>query len=470
MIIKRIHFCGVGGVAMASLAVMCSNLGYDVSGSDLVIYSPMKEYLLKHKIRIFSGYKKDTIKQINADVYIIGNALSRGNIEVETILNEGYFYLSLPEFLKIEFLRQRKNIVITGTHGKTSVTSLSAFLLDSGGLNPGFMVGGVPAHFDVSARAGDVGGWFVIEGDEYDTSLFDKRSKFFHYLPRVVVINNLEFDHGDIFTDLADIKKSFKLMLRQLPANGVVFVNGDDEDALSVTKDLPSKVISFGLGDKCDVRVTNFTYDIKSAKSRFNINTLEGEVIPISTSLWGEFNARNITAGALVANYCSLSWEVIKDGISNFKNVARRLDLLNKSDDFKVYDDFSHHPTAILETSKAIKKSHLNSRLKVIYEPRSNTSIGKIHQASMAKSFFHCDKIIIYPSASWRKLAPDKRLDIDKVVQEIGDRACVINDLQNLKNQLIKGSRAGDILIFMSQGDFGGLPKELGNYFDNHYL
>lgn len=463
----KLYFVGIGGVAMAACAVMFKNLDYQITGSDNAIYEPALSMLKNNHIKLCQSYSAKNIKQAAADLYIIGNSVSRSNPEVEEILNLKLTYTSLPELLKYHILNKRENIVVSGTHGKTTVTSMVAFLLDQAGLATGFMIGGKPGNFDVSARAGEKDGWFVIEGDEYDTYLFDKRSKFFHYPPKILIINNIEFDHADIFNNLDDIKKAFKLMLRQIPKSGTIIVNGDDENALEVAKAGFSRVISFGFADHCDAKISQINFNAAAYSSSF-IFTYKDKNLHLSTNLIGKFNIKNALAAALASNISGVSWAKIKAALPNFKASFRRLNRLDKTGNIKIFDDFAHHPTAISETITALKTMYPQQTLHVLYQPSSNTAVSNCLQADLIKALALADKIIIYPSEKWHKKEPAKRLNLTELKQQLADKLQIVHDDANIFNHLKKNLRSNELVVFMGQSDFGGLPLKIANYVDRY--
>src|SRR5689334_19791188 len=315
---KKFHFLGICGTAMASVAAALQERGFKITGSDESVYPPMSTFLEKRGIALKAGYRPENIPN-DAEVVVIGNALKRGNPEVEAILNRKLFYLSLPEVLKTYFLRGRHNLVVTGTHGKTTVTALLAWILEKAGRKPGFLIAGLPKNFGQGARLND-SKYFVIEGDEYDTAFFDKRSKFIHYLPELLIVNNLEFDHADIFRDLDEIKLSFRRLLNIVPQNGMVLLNGDDPNCVEVAKDCLAQMIEIGFSKNCAQRIRNVAYSGESSRFKLGEDSFE---IPLA----GEFNVRNAAMAAMAARFYEVPKKKIDSAFKSFAGIARRQEL-----------------------------------------------------------------------------------------------------------------------------------------------
>jgi UDP-N-acetylmuramate: L-alanyl-gamma-D-glutamyl-meso-diaminopimelate ligase len=463
---KHYHFTGICGTAMASLAVLLKNRGHQITGSDENVYPPMSDFLQDNGIEIQSPYGVENLKP-HPDYVVLGNALSRGNLEVEYALEKHLHYLSMAELLKNDFIRNNRSIVISGTHGKTTTTSLAAHVLHQCQKPTGFMVGGIAENFKASSK--DIkDGYFVIEGDEYDTSFFDKRSKFFHYLPDILIINNIEFDHADIFKNLDEIKRSFSLMLRQIPQNGLIIVNGDDPVALEVANSGFSPVIAFGKQKNNDAIISNFETKTDGNCSVFTLE-YQNRSFPLKIPLMGEFNAYNATAVSLMALNEGLTIEEIQKSLLTFKNVRRRLQLVSTSEKNMVFDDFAHHPTAIQATIGAVRKKWPNHRIHAVFEARSNTSVRKFHQDRMAQVFSEADHVIFYKLHREAKIAPEDRLDLDQVVLQLRNmkkKAHLIKDLDDIVDHVVKCVTPGDIVLVMSQGAFGGIQHKIAQRLD----
>src|SRR5437870_630890 len=368
---KRFHFLGICGTAMGSVAAALRERGFQVSGSDENVYPPMSTFLEKEGVALKKSYRPENIPR-DADVVVIGNAMKRGNPEVEAVLNRKLFYLSLPEVLKNYFLRGRHNLVVTGTHGKTTTTALLAWIMEKAGRRPGYLIGGIPKNFGEGARLND-SKYFVIEGDEYDTAFFDKRSKFIHYLPELLIVNNIEFDHADIFSSLDEIKLSFRRLLNIVPQNGMVLLNGDDRNCVEVARDCLAQILEVGFSKNCAQRIRDVTYS--ESGSSFKLGETEFEV-----PLIGEFNVRNAAMAATAAGFYRVPDTKIQNALKTFSGIARRQELRGDVHGVKVIDDFGHHPTAIAQTLKALRHRYPGHRLWAIFEPRSNTTRRAVFQ------------------------------------------------------------------------------------------
>ncbi|MGK0289215.1 MAG: UDP-N-acetylmuramate: L-alanyl-gamma-D-glutamyl-meso-diaminopimelate ligase [bacterium] len=467
---KHYHFSGICGTAMASLAVLIKSRGHKVTGSDQNVYPPMSTFLEENGIQIIKGYSEENL-QPHPDFVVLGNVLSRGNPEVEYALQAHLHYLSMAEVLKNDFIRGNTSIVATGTHGKTTTTSIAAHVFSHCGEKTGFMIGGIPQNFTTSAQDVEKGGYFITEGDEYDTSLFDKRSKFFHYLPDRLLLGNLEFDHGDIFTDLDDIKKSFTLMLRQIPKNGLILVNGDDEDALEVAKKGFTPIITFGFGHHCDAIIQDTKPIVGEYGVQFNIQWKE-KTYSFTIPLMGDFNVRNTTSVILLALYEGISAEKIQAALSTFKNTKRRLQELTENKKVRVFDDFAHHPTAIQATIQALRDAYPNQKIHAIYEPRSNTSVRRFHQEKMADAFQPADKVIFYKLHRAENIPVEERLDIQEIISELKGKkkeSLYIDNIEQIISHAVETAEEGDLVIVMSQGGFEGVPKKLAEELDQKW-
>src|SRR6266508_1239279 len=383
---KKFHFLGICGSAMASVAAALQERGFRVTGSDENVYPPMSNFLQEKGIALKQGYRAENIPS-DADIVMIGNAMERGNQEVEAVLNRKLFYLSLPEVLKNYFLRDRHNLVITGTHGKTTTTALLAWIMEKGGRKPGYLIAGLPKNFGQGARLND-SKYFVIEGAEYDTAFFDKRSKFIHYLPELVIVNNIEFDHADIFKNLDEIKLSFRRLLNIVPQNGMVLLNGDDPNCVEVAKDCLAQMIEVGFSKNCAQRIRDVAYS--SAGSRFKLGDDDFEI-----PLIGEFNVRNAAMAAIAAGFYDVPKTKIDVAFKSFSGIARRQEVRGEVRGVKVIDDFGHHPTAIAYTLQALRQRYRGHRLWAIFEPRSNTTRRAVFQQQLPDALKLADGVLI---------------------------------------------------------------------------
>jgi len=404
--IKSVHFVGICGTAMASAAAALKEKGYDVTGSDQNVYPPMSTFLTERKIEVMNGYAERNLAH-KPDLVVIGNAISRGNPEAEYALDHKLRFCSLPDLLREFFIRGKRCLVVSGTHGKTTTTSLLAWVFEHNGRNPSYLIGGIPTNLGQGARFTD-SEWFIIEGDEYDTAFFDKRSKFIHYLPEVAIVNNLEFDHADIFENLAAVQKTFSHLIRIIPRNGLLLGNGDDAQLAPLLNVTHCPVKRFGIGANNAICATNIRlgptaseFEIPSAK--FHIN------------LVGEFNVRNALAVVAAAKHCGLTNKEIQSAFDTFKGIKRRMEVRGVSGGVTVIDDFGHHPTAIRETLRALRVKYAKEKIWAIFEPRSNTTRRNVFQQELADAFADADGVVVSQIARLELLKPEERLNPDTV-------------------------------------------------------
>ncbi|MCW1915801.1 UDP-N-acetylmuramate:L-alanyl-gamma-D-glutamyl-meso-diaminopimelate ligase [Luteolibacter sp. GHJ8] len=452
---KHFHFTGVCGTAMGAVAVAMKRKGFTVTGSDNNVYPPMSDFLRNEGIVITEGYRAENIPG-EADVIVIGNAISRGNEEAEAALSRKLLYQSLPEVMKEHFLRGKRNYVVSGTHGKTTTSSMLAWLFLTAGRDPGWMIGGLPKNLGRGAQFSD-SDFNVLEGDEYDTSFFDKRSKFLHYLPEVAVVNNIEFDHADIYSNLDEIKLTFKRLLNVVPRTGMAIINGDDANCLSVADGAHCPVQTVGLGDGCQTRITEVTYD--ADRSSF---TLGGE--RYSLRMTGEFNVRNAAMATAAALFAGLSPEMIREGLESFDGVARRQELRGEVGGVKIIDDFAHHPTAIKYAVGSMRQRYQDSRLWILFEPRSNTTRRAVFQNELAEALALADQAVVAEIPDLHKFPEHDRLNPEKLVEDIsrhGGNGRYIHTVDEIVATVAKEARPGDVVAVLSNGGFGGIHKKL---------
>src|ERR1700761_3720382 len=408
--IRSVHFIGIGGTAMAAAAVAMHEKGYTISGSDQNVYPPMSTFLAERKIPVMSGYAEPNLAH-KPDLVVIGNAISRGNPEAEHVLDHKLRYCSLPELLREFFIRGKRSLVVSGTHGKTTTTSLLTWVFEHNGLNPSYLIGGIPNNFTQGARFTD-SEWFIIEGDEYDTAFFDKRSKFIHYHPEVAIINNLEFDHADIFENLAAIKKSFSHLIRLIPRNGLLLGNGDEVNLAPLLNVTHCPVKKFGLGGDYAVQAFNIRYG--PTATEFEIPSFKFHL-----NLVGELNVRNALAVIACAKHCGLSNKQIQSAFDTFKGIKRRMEIRGIAGGVTVIDDFGHHPTAIRETLRALRIKYPQQQVWAIFEPRSNTTRRNVFQDELASAFADADGVVVAQVARLDQLAPGERLNPEKLMQDL---------------------------------------------------
>lgn len=454
----HLYFMGICGTAMGSVAAAFRDAGYRVTGSDSSVYDPMKSFLEGRGIEILDGYKKENLPE-DVDYFVIGNAQSRGNEEVEEVLNRKLRYISLPQLLREQILAGKRNVVVSGTHGKTTTSSILTWLLESAGRNPNFVIGGIPGNFSQGARFTD-SDFSVIEGDEYDSAFFDKRSKFIHYLPEVAILNNMEFDHADIFDDLAAIKKTFGHMVRLVPGNGLVVINGDDANCCEVfdKEGTHAKGCRVGFGEECEMRITDVDYQADETHW-----TLHGERFTLPMN--GEYNVRNASMAAVAASFLGLSADEVRAGLASFVGVKRRQEVRGVTDrNITVVDDFGHHPTAIKEAIAGMRKRFAGARLWAIFEPRSNTTRRNVFQDALPDALSQADAICLSQVARADQLDPEERLDPELLMQTLRDTgkpAFYEDDADAIVEVLKREAKDDDVVIVFSNGGFGGIHDKL---------
>src|SRR5467141_2545416 len=452
---QRFHFIGICGTAMGSVAAALQERGFKVTGSDDNVYPPMSTFLEKRGIALMEGYRTENIPA-DADVVVIGNAMNRGNPEVEAVLSRKLLYLSLPETLKNYFLRGRHNLVVTGTHGKTTTTALLAWIMEKAGRKPGYLVGGLPKNLGQGARLND-SKYFVIEGDEYDSAFFDKRSKFMHCLPELLIINNIEFDHADIFNNLGEIKLSFRRLLNIVPQNGMVILNGDDPNCVEVAKDCLAQMIEVGFSKNCAQRIRDVAYSSQSSSFKLGEETFE---IP----LVGEFNIRNAAMAAMAARFYDVPKKKIDSAFKSFAGIARRLELRGEAQGVKVIDDFGHHPTAIAHTLEALRHRYRGNRLWAIFEPRSNTTRRAVFQQQLPDALKLADGVFIAQVAKLEQIPEEERLNPERVVAAIakaGRPAFYEQNADTIVDRIVPMLRPNDVVAVFSNGGFDNIHEKL---------
>lgn len=477
----KIYFMGICGTAMGNAALLARAAGYEVLGADAGVYPPMSTVLSEAGILLHEGYDPARLASLAPDLVVIGNAMSRGNPEVEWLLDtRALRFISLPALLQEFVLQRRRNIVICGTHGKTTTTSLTAFLLRENGRDPGFLIGGVPQDPPVGSHLGTASDPFVIEGDEYDSAFFDKRSKFIHYAPSIAVLNNLEFDHADIFRDLADVQRTFSHLTRIVPRNGWIVLNGDD-DNLRALGPLPwTRVLRVGTGESNDVRITEFVEE--AASVRFALTWRKEPWAVIRWNIPGLYNARNAamaaTAAALALEPSSiqagvtpetlkLSKAINLEALTRFRGVKRRQEVLVSTPALTVVEDFGHHPTALAETLHSFRARFPASLLVAVFEPRSNTARTKVMQAGFSRALAQADEVYLGAVNRAEKLSAEERFDAEAVslhlhAQGVHAVAFTTNDalLEALSTALAHPTPKSRVVVFFTNGSFDGIiPK-----------
>ena len=444
----RIHILGICGTFMGGIAAIAKAAGHQVSGADENVYPPMSTQLRKLGIKLDQGY--DGTLPEDVDVVVVGNVLSRGNPTIETLLNSRTPYVSGPEWLAQNVLRDKWVVAVAGTHGKTTTTSMLAWILDYAGLDPGFLVGGVPANFGISARLGR-SKYFVVEADEYDTAFFDKRAKFVHYRPRTLAITNIEYDHADIYANLGQILRQFHHLIRTVPGKGLVAVNGADpnvDELMSMGVWTPVETFSASGASA----TWTAEYELVGAKSRFTVSCRGEPVGEAGWSLLGEHNLENALAAISAARHVGVRPDVALEALEQFKGVRRRMDKRGVFRGVTVYDDFAHHPTAIKRTLAALRSQQGDRRIIAVVEPRSNTMRMGIHQEALNASFDAADHVYVLAGA-------DLGWDPLQALGALGDKLTVESTVDALVDRLVAELQKGDQVLLMSNGSFQGLPR-----------
>lgn len=439
---------------MAAAAAAVLDKGFQVTGSDQNVYEPMASFLKSKNIPVSSFDERNLASR--PDLVVIGNAISRGNSEAEYALDHKLRYCSLPALLAEFFIRGKRSLVVSGTHGKTTTTSLLTWVFEHNGLNPSYLIGGIPNNFAQGARFTD-SEWFIIEGDEYDTAFFDKRSKFIHYQPEVAIINNLEFDHADIFENLDAIKKTFSHFIRLVPRNGLLLGNGDDDNLTSLLNVTHCPVKRFGLGSANAVQGFNL---------RFGPTATEFEIpsFKFHLNLVGELNVRNALAVIGAAKHCGLSNKQIQSAFDTFKGIKRRMEVRGIAGGITVIDDFGHHPTAIRETLRALRLRYGREKIWAVFEPRSNTTRRNVFQDELAASFADASAVVVAAVARLEQIAPEQRLSPEKLMQDIqasGKAAAYLPDANAIVAHLAKHAQGGEVICIFSNGGFDGIHGKL---------
>jgi UDP-N-acetylmuramate: L-alanyl-gamma-D-glutamyl-meso-diaminopimelate ligase len=454
---RKFHFVGICGTAMGSVAAALHERGFKVTGSDENVYPPMSTFLERKGIAFRAGYCAENIPA-DADVVVIGNVMKRGNPEVEAALNRKLFYLSLPETLKNYFLRGRHNLVVTGTHGKTTTTALLAWIMQKAGRKPGYLIGGLPKNLGQGARLND-SKYFVIEGDEYDSAFFDKRSKFIHYLPELLIVNNIEFDHADIFNNLDEIKLSFRRLINIVPQNGMVLLNGDDPNCVEIAKNCLAQMIEVGFSKNCAERIRDVAHSSKGSRFKVGDETFE---IP----LIGEFNVRNAAMAATAARFYDVPQTKIDNAFKSFSGIARRQELRGEARGVKVIDDFGHHPTAIAKTLQALRHRYPRQRIWAIFEPRSNTTRRAVFQRQLPDALKFADGVFIAQVAKLEQIPEKERLNPEAVVDAIakaGHPAFYEKNADVIVDRIMPMLQPKDIVAVFSNGGFDNIHEKLLN-------
>ncbi len=441
---------------------MLKHKGFHVRGSDQDVYPPMSEFLSSEGIEALSGYRPENITN-DLDLVIVGNAISRGNAELEEVLDRKIRYCSLPEAIREHFLWGARSIVIAGTHGKTTTTALAGWVLTHAGADPSVLVGGIARNFGENGSSYRMGKGreFVIEGDEYDSAFFDKTAKFLKYLPDIAVVNNIEFDHADIYADIESVTLAFRRLANLVPRRGLLLLGADSERARGLAGLAKSRVETFGTADGVDWQA----YDLESIgpSTKFKVRRGGAPYGDFEVPLVGAHNVRNATAGIAVAAEVGIAANVIAEGLWRFAGVRRRLEIVGTARGVTVYDDFAHHPTAVAETLAGLRAANPDARIWAVFEPRSASSCRRIFQDDFARAFGPASEVLIAPV--FRSTLPEaERLSVPQLVRDLtkaGQSARESASLDEVVATIVREHRAGDLVILMSNGGFGGIHQKL---------
>jgi UDP-N-acetylmuramate: L-alanyl-gamma-D-glutamyl-meso-diaminopimelate ligase len=447
----HVHILGIAGTFMGGLAAIAKAAGFRVTGSDLNVYPPMSTQLEALGIPFVQGYGAEQL-DLRPDIVVVGNALSRGSQVIEAMLDRGMAYASGPQWLAEHVLRDKHVIAVAGTHGKTTTTAMLTWILEDAGLAPGFLIGGVPSNFNSTARLGG-GRLFVIEADEYDTAFFDKRAKFVHYRPRTAILNNLEYDHADIYPDVASIRRAFNQLLRTVPGTGRLIVNGEDAELAATLRMgcwTPRETFALAnAGADWSARIAP-----GSAAGKFEVLLQGNTVAEVSWPLLGEHNVMNALAAIAAARHVGVAPERAAQALAAFSGVKRRMEIRGVVGDVTVYDDFAHHPTAIETTLRGLRARVGGARIVAVLEPRSNTMKLGVHREQLAPALNLADR-------AWFLDSPDLGWELPPAVAALGARASFAPNVDALVKGIADDSRAGDHILVMSNGGFGGLHDKL---------
>ena len=464
---KHIHLIGICGTAMASLAGMLKQRGFRVSGSDAAAYPPMSDFLAELGIPVAQPFDAMNLEP-RPDMVVVGNAISRGNLELEQVLDQRIPFCSLPQLLHEEFLRVKEVLVVAGTHGKTTTTSMLAWMFHTAGMQPSFLIGGIAENFGSSFHLGQ-GKHFILEGDEYDTAFFDKGPKFLHYFPDSVILTSVEFDHADIYKDLDAVEIAFKRLVNLVPRRGRIIAfdgrAGEAAESASLERCLGKAfcpVERYGAGSRADWRITNFNFE--PGRTLWSVFRGGRAWADLEFPLAGEYNVWNATAAAAMAAAYGISKEEITAALKTFKSVKRRLEVKAQVNGITIIDDFAHHPTAIAGTLKALRARYAGARLWAILEPRSNTLRRRVLQADLARSLALADEVIVTEVFRSDALPVNERLDLPELaadIQKHGSRARLIGNADEIVQSIAPELRSGDVVAILSNGGFGGIYEKL---------
>ena len=464
---KHIHLIGICGTAMASLAGMLKQRGYRVTGSDAAAYPPMSEFLASLGIPVAQPFDAENLEPA-PDLVVVGNAISRGNVELEYLLDQRISFCSLPQLLHDEFLRGKEVLVVAGTHGKTTTTSMLAWIFHTAGMQPSFLIGGIAENFGSSFHL-EQGRHFILEGDEYDTAFFDKGPKFLHYFPDAVILTSVEFDHADIYKDLDAVETAFKRLVNLIPRRGRIIAfdgaMGEAHASASLERCLSkafSPVERYGAGPRSDWRIANLK--LEAGRTSWTVLHQDRPWADLEFPLAGEYNVWNATAAAAMAAAYGISTEEIAAALKSFKSVKRRLEVKAQVNGITIIDDFAHHPTAIASTLKALRARYAGARLWVILEPRSNTLRRRVLQSDLARSLAAADEVVIAEVFRSEAIPENERLELPELaadIQRLGKPVQLMKDADEIVRTIAPEMRNGDVVAILSNGGFDGIYETL---------
>ena len=457
-----IHFIGVAGTAMSGLASVLKNKGFNVQGSDQGAYPPMSDQLKEMGIPLMEGYKTQRINS-SVQLVIIGNSISAKNEEAQAVLKSDIPYMSLPELIQTTLIKDRQSMVVSGTHGKSTTSSLLAFVTESCKKNPSFLIGAIPNNFNQSFKQTS-SPWFIIEGDEYDTAFFDKRPKFIHYQPFSVILTSIEYDHVDIYDNLEKVKNSFEMLIRSLPQDGFLVINAEDKNIESILSYSSTKnIISYGVtrGSYClENRITHS----ENGYQTFTVSCPNKEKVNIQLSLFGLHNAMNALGVFALCHQLGWNTQDILRGISQFKGVRRRSQVLKETEKAILIEDFAHHPTAVRSTISSLKERYANREVIAVFEPRSASSRRKVFQKSYSQEFAKAHQVYVAPPYKESEIPEDERFSSKNLVKELkiqGVQAHLYSDTKKMAKAIVQSIKKPSVIVVMSNGPFNGIHKEI---------
>ncbi|MBN1627455.1 MAG: UDP-N-acetylmuramate:L-alanyl-gamma-D-glutamyl-meso-diaminopimelate ligase [Deltaproteobacteria bacterium] len=458
--ISHIHLMGICGTAMASLAGMLKQKGYHITGSDQNIYPPMSDMLERLSIPVNKGYRPENLFPV-PDLVIVGNVITRQNPEAVELGRLKIPYLSMPQALGAFAIRERTSIVVSGTHGKTTTSSLVSHLLEKAGLDPGFMIGGIVNNFRSNFKIGN-GPYFVVEGDEYDTAFFDKGPKFLHYKPRIVILTSIEFDHADIFRDLDHVIETFRRLTGIIPPDGFLIANRDDRIVMQLAESAVCRVTTYGLEGSAAWGAADVS--VREGMTHLTIIKDDKPYTSLKTPLYGKHNISNLLSVAALSEYINLDKSVLSEACRTFTGVKRRQEVRGEKNGIIVIDDFAHHPTAVEKTVKAVKERYKGRRLLAVFEPRSNSSRRNVFQEQYGEAFDNADLIFIPEPVMLEKIPEHERFSSRKLVERLVERglkAFYSRDSALLLEEILKFARTGDVILIMSNGAFDNIHEKI---------